>query len=187
MKKIFLIALVLTASTSFGQEVDLAKTQLNINLLPLTLSFEGKLDDNKSVTLGGGLGYTAYYSNSTFDGSEAVFVAVPMVYTSFRNYYKRNNVRKSDLRPNSGNYVGIFASYQFEALGDPNTLNEFIAHLELSNVYTVGPVWGFERNYASGVHLGLSVGAGLIGGKYIETGASIIGEFEFGFVLFQNK
>ncbi len=80
--------------------------------------------------------------------------------------------------------MGLYASYQLEALGEPSSIDQFIVSLETSNVYTVGPVWGIQRNYASGIHLGLSLGIGVIGGEYIETGVTGIGEFEF--VLFQN-
>jgi outer membrane scaffolding protein for murein synthesis (MipA/OmpV family) len=187
MKKTLTLCLLLASCSLYAQEVELAKSQLNLNILPLTLSFEGKVSDNQSITLAGGLGYTAYYSSDSFAGDEAVFIAIPVVYSSFRNYYSRKFIRKDNLRPNSGNYFGLFASYQFETLGTPSNFTEVIAYRETSNVYTVGPVWGFERNYASGMHLGLSLGAGVIGGKYIETNATILGEFELGFVLFQNK
>jgi len=187
MKKVFLAAFIVSATTSFGQNVELAKSQLSVNLLPLTLSFEGKIDDNKSLTLAGGLGYTAWYSDSGYGSSESVFIVVPIVYGGFRNYYARNNIRKDNLRNNSGNYFGLFASYQLEALGTASSFNELIAFLETSNVYTVGPVWGIERNYASGIHLGLSMGVGVIGGKYIETTGGFIGEFELGILLFQRQ
>jgi hypothetical protein len=189
MKKVFLAVFILTATVSFGQNVELAKTQLNFNVLPLTLSFEGKLDDNKSITLAGGLGFVAEYETSTYGGSSGNFYVLPMTYMSFRNYYSRKNVRKNNLRNNSGNYVGLFGLYQFAALNHANSeWNGFdIPGSPVNNIYAVGPVWGIQRNYASGIHLGLSLGVGVIGGKYIDTTAGYIGEFEFGILLFQNK
>lgn len=169
-----------------AQDVDLAGSQLNLNALPLTLSYEGKIGAKQSLTLAGGLGYGYYFSASSSGESYSSFVVIPVFYGSFRNYYTRRAVKKDNLRSNSGNYVGLYASYQLEALGEPSSFDQFIVSLETSNVYTVGPVWGIQRNYASGIHLGLSLGIGIIGGEYIETGVTGIGEFEFGFVLFQN-
>ena len=186
MKKALLL-LTLVSYSAYGQrDVDLSSSQLNANLLPLTISFEGKLGDNQSFTLAGGLGYAVHYSSSNFSEAETSFVAIPIAYSSFRNYYQRKRVKKNNLRPNSGNYYGLFALYQFEPLGDPSNLTEAVAHFETRNVYAIGPVWGIQRNYASGVHLGLSLGFGVIGGENIQTGVSGIGEFELGFVLF-NK
>lgn len=98
MKKVLLAALLVSTTVAFSQNVELGKSQLSVNLLPLTVSYEGKIDDNKSFTLSSGLGYSIWYSDSGYGSSESVFVAVPIVYGGFRNYYSRNNIRKSNLR-----------------------------------------------------------------------------------------
>ena len=187
MKKALLLLSLISSAVLAQESVDLASTQLNANILPLTLSFEGKVGDNQSITLAGGLGFAVHYSSDNFREAETSFVTIPVVYSSFRNYYKRKRVKKSDLRSNSGNYFGLFALYQFEPLGDPNNLIEAVAYFETRNVYAIGPVWGIQRNYASGLHLGLSLGFGVIGGENIQTGVSGVGEFELGFILFSNK
>lgn len=92
-------------------------------------------------------------------------------------------MNKSNLQNNSGNYIGIYSSYILEPFGDPDNLTEAAAFLENSNVFTVGPVWGMQRNYASGIHLGLSIGPGFKTGKYIDDSFTFVGEFEFGLVL----
>jgi len=186
MKKILMATLVLCSVMAFGQKVELANSQMSFNVFPLVLSYEGKIDANKSFTLAGGLGFAAWYAETGYS-TEPVYLAIPIFYGGVRNYYKRNYVRKNNLRHNSGNYVGLLATYQTNALGEPTSLDDVLAHLETSNIYTVGPVWGIERNYASGIHLGWSIGAGVIGGKYIDTGVTFIGEFEFGLLLFQKK
>lgn len=185
MKQITLITLLLLAVVSQAQDVELSKSQLNINGIPLSLSYEGRIDDNKSFTLSGGLGFTGAIVESNSE-TESYFFVVPAFSTSLRNYYTRKSIKKDNLQNNSGNYFGIYATYQTEPFGDPSNLFEALAYEETSNVYTFGPVWGIERNYASGIHLGLSLGAGVIGGKYIDTSATIIGEFELGFVLFSK-
>jgi len=80
----------------------------------------------------------------------------------------------------------VFITYQLAPFGSADNLEEAIAEQEVTNVFTVGPVWGIQRNYASGIHLGLSLGAGIMGGENIDTQASFVGEFELGFVLFSK-
>ncbi|MCP4461157.1 MAG: hypothetical protein GY816_24520 [Cytophagales bacterium] len=100
-----------------------------------------------------------------------------MVYGGFRNYYGRKRIKKSNLRNNSGNYFGLFSSYRFKAIGPEDNRAS-------SKTYTIGPVWGMERNYASGIHLGLSVGPGIVGGNSTRTRATVVEHFEIGFRLF---
>lgn len=185
MKKILLAAFFISLFDLHAQDVNLSKNQLNVNALPLSLSYEGRIDDNKSFTLSGGLGFTGAIVESNSE-TESYFFVVPAFSTSLRNYYTRKSIKKDNLQNNSGNYFGIYATYQAEPFGDPSNIFEALAYEETSNVYTFGPVWGIERNYASGIHLGLSLGAGVIGGKYIDTSATFIGEFELGFVLFSK-
>ncbi|MEP5612658.1 MAG: hypothetical protein ABJP45_10435 [Cyclobacteriaceae bacterium] len=182
-----IVALLLVGSSWFvsAQDVELSKGQLNLNLLPLTLSYEAKVPDKNSFTLSGGLGLIGYFES---DGTtkESYFFALPVFTSSFRNYYTRKKIKKDDLRSNSGNYFGLFGSFQLEPLGDPSSLAETVAYQETTNVFTIGPVWGIERNYASGVHLGLSLGLGAVGGEYLETTVNFIGGFEFGMILFSK-
>ena len=186
MKKALMIMMTFCAFGTYAQEVDLAKGQLNANILPLTLSYEGRIDDNKSFTLSAGLGFTGYFESNNGD-TDSYFFAVPVFTGSVRNYYTRKNVKKDNLRSNSGNYIGLYGTYQLEPFGSPSSLTEAKAYAETTNVFTVGPVWGIERNYASGIHLGLSMGIGMMGGKNIDLEPAVIGEFEFGFVLFSKK
>lgn len=192
-KNLLFVSILISGSLICAQDVDLAGTQLNLNALTPSFSFEGKIGDKQSLTLAAGLGLAAEYTSDTYGGSGSSFYAVPVVYGSFRNYYKRKSIKKSNLRRNSGNYVGLYLHYQFEALGDQSYIAVDASGVGsnaegsiIDNIYAIGPVWGIQRNYASGIHLGLSLGIGIVGGEYIETGVSGIGEFEFGFILFQN-
>jgi len=70
--------------------------------------------------------------------------------------------------------------YRFKSIAD-NAENGISSRLE--NSYYLGPVWGIQRNYQSGIHLGLSIG----GGFGIDSSSDIyftgVGSFEFGFVI----
>ncbi|SNS57475.1 hypothetical protein SAMN05421640_0723 [Ekhidna lutea] len=184
MKYSLIIFLLLVTGIASSQErVSLSKNQLNINIAPLSLSYEGKIDDNKSFTSSAGIAYAFEFAARQGGGTETAFIAAPYFTSSVRNYYQRKNVRKSNLQNNSGNYIGIYASYMLEPFGEPDNLTEATAFLENTNILTVGPVWGIQRNYASGIHLGLSIGPGFKTGKYIKDSFTFAGEFEFGFVL----
>lgn len=185
--RITLIAtLFISTFSAFSQNVTLSDNQLSLNILPLTLSYERKIDENKSFTVSGGIAPTAYAETGS-NGSNSYFFATPYLTSSFRNYYSRKNIKKSNLRNNSGNYVGLYYQHQFEPFGSTSNPLEQVARDQVTNVFAVGPVWGFERNYASGIHLGLSIGVGYTDGEFQRSGdVTFIGEFEFGFVLFSK-
>jgi hypothetical protein len=187
MMRIHLILLFLcfTLVGRAQEKVNLSNNQLNINILPLSLSYERKIDADKSFTINGGIAGSPYYSED-FDEDEFVWVWVPYVTSSFRRYYKRNYVKKDNLGNNSGNYYGLFLSYQFNVPGSSNAFNETVAREELSQVMIFGPVWGLQRNYGSRIHLSLSIGPGYMIGKNTEDEFSIVGDFELGYKLFSK-
>ncbi|MEQ9299781.1 MAG: hypothetical protein RIF33_14505 [Cyclobacteriaceae bacterium] len=172
-------------SPTLAQEkVDLAPTQFTVSFLPLMAHLESKLTDHQSVTFGGGLAYSAYYSEINGEG-EFEFYTTPFLTASLRNYYNRKFVRKDNLKQNSGNYVAFLASYQFDTIADIDGLSMVETDL---NSFTIGPVWGFQRNYGSGIHFDLSIGLGYRNGQSnevfkIEEGLTFIGGFELGFRL----
>ena len=49
--------------------------------------------------------------------------------------------------------------------------------------FYLGPVWGIQRNYKSGIHLGLSLGAGFITGANTNFDFHGVGSFELGFII----
>ncbi len=186
MRNVLIAAMMVATLGSFAQNVSLSDNQLNINILALTVSYERKIDENKSFTLSGGIAPTAYAETGT-NGSNSYFFASPYLTSSLRNYYSRKNIKKSNLRNNSGNYVGLYYQHQFQPFGSTTNPLEQIARNQVTNVFNVGPVWGFERNYASGIHLDLSIGIGYSNGEFQRSGeVTFIGGFEFGFVLFSK-
>ena len=47
----------------------------------------------------------------------------------------------------------------------------------------MGALWGIQRNYQSGIHLGFSIGGGFGTGQNMDLDFVGVGEFEFGFVV----
>ena len=179
----FLALFILNPIKSFSQgtEVTLDPIQINANILPLMAHLEAKLSEKQSVTVGGGLAYSAYYENINGEENFEAFTT-PFITGSVRNYYNRKKVKKDNLRNNSGNYIGIYSGYQFDTVVDAGLITTKTS----LDSYFVGPVWGIQRNYASGIHLDVSIGFGYQGGQSneffaIEDTVTIIGGFEFGF------
>jgi hypothetical protein len=102
----------------------------------------------------------------------------PFIKVSFQNYYGRKLVKK-ELNPNSGNYISISAGYIFDSFTD----NVDFGTTEQSSSFYVGPVWGIQRNYKSGIHLNLSLGPGIGFGEGSDIFLAAAGGFEFGFAI----
>ncbi|MCZ6900124.1 MAG: hypothetical protein O7F74_07785 [Bacteroidetes bacterium] len=158
--------------------VELRDTQLNINILNPSVSFEKRLSDKQSLTASTGFIITAQYEPDLF-GEDFLGISLnPFLRGSFRNYYPRKRVNK-ELKPNSGNYVGLLTGYIFGAVSD----NLDFGTTNQSNSFYIGPVWGIQRNYQSGIHLGLSLGFGFGTGKNMDAALIGLGQFQFGFVI----
>lgn len=185
MKKILFLILIIFSFKSFGQgnQVTLDNAQLTVSFLPLMGHVELKLADKQSATFGAGLAYSVFYQNINGDGNLEAYT-VPFLTSSYRSYYKRKRVNKSNLMNNSGNYVGMYSVYSFKTLVEVDG-SFFDTKL---NSFSIGPVWGIQRNYASGVHLDLSLGLGYLTGEsdevfIIENQVTLIGGFELGFKI----
>lgn len=191
MKRILIIGTLLMSLGSFSQNVTLSDNQLSANILPFTLTYERKIDDNKSFTFSAGItpaGVSETRTSAFSSTTETYVFFQPQISGTFRNYYSRNRIKKKNLKNNSGNYIGLSYSHWLKPFGSADDAFEQRVLDKYTNYFAVGPVWGFERNYASGIHLDLNIGIGYSNGEYLENGdVTIIGEFEFGFVLFSNQ
>lgn len=167
---LWLCSLSLTAQERIP--VELVETQFRINILAPGVGFEYGLNDQQSLTLDVGL--SSIIVTDQADDVD-VFIA-PFIQGNFRHYYPRKRVKKT-LRPNSGNYIALVAGYNFNPTND-----NFSDPGSRENAFYFGPAWGIQRNYLSGIHLGLALGPGLGIG---EDGAFFtgVGAFEFGFVI----
>lgn len=149
--------------------VELASTQFNLNILDPSVSFEKSLGDHQSFTLAAGLTGLADEDGASLN---------PFIRGSYRNYYLRKRVKKP-LNQNSGNYIGLLTGYNFDAIADDIEAGT----TRQSNSFFMGPVWGIQRNYKSGIHLGFNIGPGFGIDRDSDFYFTGIGAFEFGFVI----
>ena len=142
MKTFFTSLCLFSSFLVFSQDripADLSDLQLNLNILEPSLSLEKSLSDKQSFTLAFGLN-----SISGQDPSDDIkFGLSPSLRASFRNYYPRKKVKK-ELKPNSGNYIGLVAGYNFGTITDNLDVGKFSSE----DAFFLGPVWGFQRNYS---------------------------------------
>ena len=177
MKTIFTFILFISSFYLFSQDripAELNEVQINLNILEPSVMLEKRLTDKQSLTLA--LGF------NTISGKDAVddvkFGLSPSLRASYRNYYPRKKVKK-ELRPNSGNYIGLVAGYNFGTIAGSKDVGKY----SQENAFFLGPVWGIQRNYKSGIHLGLSFGGGFITGSNTDFDFTGVGSFELGFVI----
>ncbi len=190
MRFLFTNLLFVIAIASLAQNVKLSKQQIKANLIPLSLSYEGKINNSTSFTLSSGVVPSIVVENyiSGLEAKTDVFLFIhPYITASVRSYYERKKIKERDLMKNSGNYIGMFYSHQFAPFGSADGTIEQRARNRETNVFVIGPVWGLQRNYANRVHLDFSIGLGYKNGEYINGGdVSIVGGFELGFILFSK-
>jgi hypothetical protein len=179
MKNLFTLFLLFTSFGLFSQDripVEMAESQISINILSPSITYERGLTQNQSLHLSFGLQGLSR-TNDNDDGSVGV---APVIGATYRNYYPRKKVKK-ELMPNSGNYVGLSTGYILNSIAD--NLEDFDAPFKEESGFFLGPVWGIQRNYKSGIHLGLSLGGGFITGKNTDFSGTFVGSFELGFVI----
>ena len=185
LKSFFLLAIAVLATTShlLAQDripVTLDEHRLSLNILSPSLQYEYKLNDNQSLTGRAGITWGAHFNyDDTFiddDFSDSGFDQTlnPFVETTFRNYYSRKRVQK-ELNHNSGNYIGLLAAYQFDHIAGSET--------ESTQAFYSGAIWGIQRNYKSGIHLGLYLGLGFATGQNVNLTGTGIGGLQLGFVI----
>ncbi len=177
MKKLLIPFFMVYAVCLNGQEripADLRNGQFYINILEPSLSYEMRLADMQSLLLTAGLSTLGEEDiNEDF-----ALGLIPMLQLDFRHYYPRKKVKK-ELRPNSGNFVGLVTGYNFASIADNLDFGEF----DDEKAFFLGPVWGIQRNYQSGIHLSLILGGGFITGSNTDFDAHGIISFELGFVI----
>ena len=114
------------------------------------------------------------------DGNVAI-VAMPSV--DLRHYYNLDKRAKENLNisRNSGNYLAMRVEYIF-----PRADVIGVSSDEKVSTIIFGFVWGIQRNYAKGFHLGLSIGPGMM---FNSEKVRLInsGEFKIGIQLGSKK
>ncbi len=193
MKKALIIALILTtvfAITTVAQDTELrTKKHLGkVNLLAPGIEYEGALGDFTTFDVSGNIGFQI--AAIEFNGeTEAEFFVRPNLEGQLRQYYnyrKRDSKGKNTMN-NSANFVALYTSYMFKPFNQPDN-----SLFEAGSVFIIGPVWGINRTYHSGLALSLVLGAGYYNEKYAveafdESYFSIIGNFKLGFAIGRDK
>jgi hypothetical protein len=193
MKKALIISLILStvfSITTIAQDTELrTKKHLGkVNLLAPGIEYEVALGDFTTFDISGNIGFQIAAFDS-FDETEVEFFVRPNLEGQLRQYY---NYRKRDAKGkntmnNSANFVALYTSYMFRPFNQPeNPL------FEAGSVFIIGPVWGINRTYHSGLALSLVLGAGYYNETYeLETldnsYFSIIGNFKLGFAIGRDK
>lgn len=173
------LVLLLAAGQSIAQDripVELQQSQFTINVLEPAVMFENKLSDKTSVVASAGLTTLGFYDPDV--NSNPKVTLNPFLRVGFRNYYMRKK-QKKELNFNSGNYIGLLGGYNFSSIAESNEPGTPNAE----EAFYLGAVWGIQRNYKSGLHLGFSLGGGFLTGKNESLGFAGLGAFEFGFVI----
>jgi len=181
VKNLFLLILLAGLSiTALCQDrfpVGLKDTQVYLNILDPGVEWEKKISDTQSLAFGFGLTVIGDEDNNSSSNDIGISLN-PVITADFRNYYARKREKK-DLNPNSGNYIAVRAGYYFDSIVD----NLDFGTTEISRSFFIGPVWGIQRNYKSGIHFGLSLGAGIATGKNTNLKSTFIGDLQLGFAI----
>lgn len=152
-KHLFLLGLLLLGSQLYGQDAcSVDALQLRGNVHSLGFSFELADCDRRTVYLSTGMQLQA--SGLAREGLRPRFATgvVPYVETQFRWFYFLNEQvgTYNAYRGNSGNYLALRADAQSSSVW---TLND-----DMPGRFSLGALWGLQRQYYSGLHLGLELG-----------------------------
>jgi len=153
MKKlVLLIVTFLLITTVFGQpeqSQDVEKGIMKINFLPISFSYEFRVDEDMTVMVRPSFGFN--FTNN----SGAIYFS-PQVTSFFRYYYNidKRNAKGKRTAKNSVNYVGAVMLFSFWNAAWSNNVNpeDFIRY------FAMGPVWGIQRNYSKHFSLGINLG-----------------------------
>ena len=177
MKKnlLLIVCLLIAIDGLRANVIDSLKTQsdtsyvqknfISLNLILPGMSYETKVGKNSTLYGTVALTYTmsvSEYSSASGSIKEKYFNVNPYVALNFRNYYNfdKRISKGKNVKHNSANYFGVSTSYVLNPLGKTSTISN---HLE------IGPVWGFQRTYASGFYLNLNLGLGYFNSNIDET------------------
>ena len=177
MKNFTTFLLLFVTTFLFSQDripADIADSQISLNILSPSVSFEKGISDKQTLLFSAGLMGLGMSIND-----DSKFGIAPEFRATFRNYYPRKKVKK-DLNPNSGNYIGLVTGYTLGSIADNLDTGQVFENEE---AFFMGPVWGIQRNYKSGIHLGFSIGGGFVTGKNTDFDFTGVGGFELGFVI----
>ena len=123
------------------------------------ISYEARVGKFQSIVGNATLAASFYFSSSsTFGTSYELYFdpALGLQYRYYYNYEKRKTKGKRTDK-NSLNYVTALA----QAIFTKNRLSSsYLPEENIRPIYSIGPAWGFQRNYPKRFSLDLSLGLG---------------------------
>ena len=159
MKKLLLILITTTFFLSataqeeqlqlLAQDVQTSEVEKGIfklNFLPMSLSYEFRMDRLSTMMV---------EPSFNFTWTNGVPYFSPHVNVYFRHYYNFNkrNMKGKRTAKNSANFVGAVMVFNFwNAVYTPS-----LEENEYMRYFSVGPVWGIQRNYAKHFSLGINL------------------------------
>lgn len=152
-KQITLVLLVFTSILSGQNLKDSVEDHMFKANLLITPGLEYEFGVTKNSTLDFRLGTGFAYVKVNNEEDYGVFLTFEGSYRYYYNFEQRIAKGKK-TSGNSANYVALttFFSNGDAILGDVELSSDYLGQ--------VGPVWGFQRTYNSGINLGLELGLG---------------------------
>jgi len=153
------------------------ENQFKIDFLNPGFTYEHGLTTNSTLFTEAGLALA--YSYNEYYGSS--FIMTPFISEEYRYYYnfERRIKKGKNIARNSGNYVGLNASYYFVPLGHEN--ENFVGGTQLAAFY------GLQRTNRRGFNVEYQVGVAYQISKADDDGFTPYFRFAMGWVLGKKK
>ncbi len=178
MRKIICCAILFLCFSSAWSQArrNVSAFQIRANAYPVGVDIELADSDFKTINVSFGvMGSLSTVGNE--DGAELAFGFAPYVDMQYRWFYKLKHEAKQGmkLRGNSGNFLAFRAEAKSKPMYDVLE--------EAPSRFAVGAVWGLQRQYVTGFHLGFEIGFGYALSESAETGFVPMGNIKIGWLI----
>jgi opacity protein-like surface antigen len=176
---LFLLLTVLIINAAQAQDdapVSVAKNQFKINPL-LSPGFVYEHGFSAKNTLYSELSFAIGYRHDGFY-NESTWYFIPRINEQFRHYYnlEKRAAKGKRTANNSGNFVALYAQYDFQSISTNKLFNEYCPS------FTLAPVWGIQRTYKGKFNIDLNMGAG-VNIDQNDTEFALVANFTLGWVI----
>lgn len=160
VKSMCLFSFVFCTAAVFAQETTVDVTRVTkVAFLNPGFSYEDRLGKFQTVSLTAYLNTSAYYSYSSSLGTDSRIYFDPALIMQYRYYYNAaaREAKGKWTKRNSLNYIAPLFDITFSKAGVTNNSHE---EEDRRPIYTLGFVWGIQRNYKKRFSLDLNLGVG---------------------------
>ncbi|MCC9137543.1 hypothetical protein ACFSKU_15560 [Pontibacter silvestris] len=176
-----IVVLLMTSCVAQAQNdlpVTVTKRLYKINFFTLGLEFEQALGKSSTFNINPNISFGLDYHNER-DYNAYLWPSLELQTRGYYNLNKRSKAGKN-VSDNSGNFIAL------SIYGNTPSL---IEHEESGNEasYGVGPVWGMQRNFNSGLNLTVTAGAGYGKDKFGDEGLTPLLRLNLGFLLGRGR